>query len=199
VESLKGRIQVRSKPGEGATFTLRLPLTLAIIRAMLFWVGSRLLAIPMSSMERIIRVKDGDIQTVAGKRVLRFCDKVISLIFLNESLIIDGRPAAGQDQKKFVIVVGCSDKLYGFVVDRLVGQQELVIKALDDYWNTINCTSGASLLGSGKVVLILDAPALIMRETRRELVGMWDRTELKHGSRPVIPEAKMQQCENERI
>jgi two-component system chemotaxis sensor kinase CheA len=199
VESLKGRIQVRSRPGEGATFTLRLPLTLAIIRAMLFWVGSRLLAIPMSSMEGIIRVKDGDIQTVAGKRVLRFRDKVISLIFLNESLIIDGRPAAGQDQKKFVIVVGCSDKLYGFVVDRLVGQQELVIKALDDYWNTINCTSGASLLGSGKVVLILDAPALIMRETRREIVGTWDRPEPKHGTLPVIPDATMQQCENERI
>jgi two-component system chemotaxis sensor kinase CheA len=170
VESLKGRIQVRSRPGEGTTFTLRLPLTLAIMRAMLFRVGSRLLAIPLSSIERITRVKDRDVQTVAGKRVLRFRDKVISLIFLSESLMIGERPAC-QDQKRFVIVVAFSDKLYGFVVDRLVGQQELVIKALDDYWGTINCTSGASVLGSGKVVLILDAPSLIMRETRRELVG----------------------------
>jgi two-component system chemotaxis sensor kinase CheA len=170
VESLKGRIQVRSKPGEGTTFTLRLPLTLAIIRAMLFWVGKRLLAIPMSSIERITRVKDSDIQTVAGKYVLRFRDKVISLIFLNERLMAD-EYYAGQEQKKFVIVVGSSDKLYGFVVDRLVGQQELVIKALDDYWGTINCTSGASILGSGQVVLILDAPALITRETRQEFVG----------------------------
>ncbi|HUI67583.1 MAG TPA: chemotaxis protein CheA [Nitrospirota bacterium] len=170
VESLKGRIQVRSKPGEGTTFTLRLPLTLAIMRAMLFWVGKRLLAIPMSLIERITRVKDSDIQTVAGKYVLRFRDKVISLIFLNESLTAD-ECSAGQDQKKFVIVVGSSDKLYGFVVDRLVGQQELVIKALDDYWGTINCASGASILGSGQVVLILDAPALIMRETRQEFIG----------------------------
>ena len=170
VESLKGRIQVRSKPGEGTTFTLRLPLTLAIMRAMLFWVGKRLLAIPMSSIERITRVKDSDIQTVAGKYVLRFRDKVISLIYLNETLMPD-ECSAGKDQKKFVIVVGSSDKLYGFVVDRLVGQQELVIKALDDYWGTINCSSGASILGRGQVFLILDAPALITREIRQEFVG----------------------------
>jgi len=79
--------------------------------------------------------------------------------------------SAGKDQKKFVIVIGSSDKLYGFVVDRLVGQQELVIKALDDYWGTIDCTSGASVLGNGQVVLILDAPAIITRETRQEFVG----------------------------
>jgi len=170
VESLKGRIQVRSKPGEGTTFTLKLPLTLAIMRAMLFWAGNRLLAIPMSSIERITRVKDSDIQTVAGKHVLRFRDKVISLIFLNESLMADRR-SAGQDQNKFVIVVGYSYKLYGFVVDTLVGQQELVIKALDDYWGTVNCTSGASILGNGQVVLILDAPAVIMKETQQEFVG----------------------------
>jgi len=170
VESLKGRIQVRSKPGEGTTFTLRLPLTLAIMRAMLFWVGKRLLAIPMSSIERITRVKDSDIQTVAGKYVIRFRDKVISLIFLNETLMAD-ECSDVQGQKKFVIVVGSSDKLYGFVVDRLVGQQEIVIKALDDYWGTIECTSGASVLGNGQVVLILDAPAIISRETRQEFVG----------------------------
>jgi len=64
--------------------------------------------------------------------------------------------------------VGLAEKLYGFLVDRLVGQQELVIKVLDNHWGTVNCTSGASILGSGKVVLILDAPALIAREIRRE-------------------------------
>ena len=86
VESLKGRIQVRSRPGVGSVFTLRLPLTLAIIRAMLFWAGHRLFAIPMSSIEKITRVKDSELQTISGRNVLRFRGKVISLISLDESL-----------------------------------------------------------------------------------------------------------------
>jgi two-component system chemotaxis sensor kinase CheA len=167
IESLKGRIQVRSKPGEGSVFTLRLPLTLAIIRAMLFLIGGRLFALPMSTIEKITRIKDNDIQIVGGREVLRFRDKVISLVSLKGSLILDGA-GEGQGRQKFVIVVGLADKLYGFLVDRLVGQQELVIKVLDNHWGTVNCTSGASILGSGKVVLILDAPALIAREIRRE-------------------------------
>ncbi|HLE41033.1 MAG TPA: chemotaxis protein CheA [Nitrospirota bacterium] len=167
MESLKGRIQVRSKTGEGSVFTLRLPLTLAIIRAMLFWIGDRLFALPMSTIEKITRIKDNDIQIVGGREVLRFRDKVISLVSLKESLIVSDT-GEGQGRRKFVIVVGLAEKLYGFLVDRLVGQQELVIKVLDNHWGTVNCTSGASILGSGKVVLILDAPALIAREIRRE-------------------------------
>jgi len=167
VESLKGRIQVRSKPGEGSVFTLRLPLTLAIIRAMLFRIGERLFALPMSTIEKITRVRDNDIQMVGGREVLRFRDKVISLVSLRESLVVSNT-GEGHDPQKFVIIVGLGDKLYGFLVDRLVGQQELVIKALDNHWGTVNCTSGASILGSGKVVLIFDAPALIAREIRRE-------------------------------
>jgi two-component system chemotaxis sensor kinase CheA len=167
VESLRGRIQVRSKQGEGAIFTLRLPLTLAIIRAMLFWVGGRLFALPMTTIERIARVRESDIQTVGGSDVLRFRETVISLISLKETLIIpENRGATGQ--RKFVIIVSLGDKFFGFAVDRLVGQQELVIKALDDHWGMVNCTAGASILGNGKVVLILDAPALIAKEMRRE-------------------------------
>ncbi len=171
MDSLKGRIQVRTKTGEGSVFTLRLPLTLAIIRAMLFWTGDRLFALPMSTIEKIIRVRDNDIQIVGGREVLRFRDKVISLVSLEESLVINNT-TEGQSRQKFVIIVALADKLYGFYVDRLVGQQELVIKVLDNHWGTVNCTSGASILGSGKVVLILDAPALIAREMRRE-TGRW--------------------------
>ncbi|HAK61264.1 MAG TPA: hypothetical protein DCO77_12940 [Nitrospiraceae bacterium] len=167
VEALKGRIQVRSQPGEGSVFTLRLPLTLAIIRAMLFWAGNKLFALPMSSIEKITRVKDSTIQTVSGKRVLRFREKVISLIALDESLDLRGSNN-GSRPKKFVIVVGLADKLYGFLVDRLVGQQELVIKVLDNHWGTVNCSSGASIQGDGRVVLILDAAALVTREIQRE-------------------------------
>lgn len=167
MEALKGKIQARSRPGEGTTFTLRLPLTLAIIRAMLFWIGGRLFALPMSAIERIVRVRGKEIETIAGRRVLRFREKVISLISLRESLLMSDRDIE-TDKRMFVIVVGFGDKLFGFLVDRLAGQQELVIKALDNHWGTVSCTSGASILGNGKVVLILDAPALIAREMRRE-------------------------------
>jgi two-component system chemotaxis sensor kinase CheA len=169
VESLKGRIQINSKMGEGTTFTLRLPLTLAIIRAMLFWVDDRLLALPMSSIEKIARVRDSDIQTMAGKSVVRYREQVISVISLEESLKIRPKGPDGA-LKKFLIVVSLGNKLYGFAVDRLVGQQELVIKVLDNHWGTINCTTGASILGNGRVVLILDAPSIIMKELRREFI-----------------------------
>ena len=168
VESLKGKILVSSVPGEGTTFTLRLPLTLAIIRAMLFWVEDRLLALPLSSIEKITRVSDRAIQFMTGKKVTRYRDKVISLISLEETLNIRPQTTGRTDSKKYIIIVGLGDKLYGFLVDRLFGQEELVIKALDNHWGTINCTSGASILGDGRVVLILDAPSIILKEVRRE-------------------------------
>lgn len=167
VESLRGRIEVRSKSGTGTTFTLRLPLTLAIIRAMLFSVGDRLFALPMPSIERIVRINEDELDTINGKRVLRFREKVISLLSLTESFKLSGEEV-GPRKRRFVIVIGLGERLYGLLVDRLVGQQELVIKALDNHWGTVNCTSGASILGNGKVVLILDAAALIAREIRRD-------------------------------
>jgi two-component system chemotaxis sensor kinase CheA len=136
---------------------------------MLFWVENRLFALPMSAVEKIIRIKDSDVQTIAGKQVLRFRESVISLIPVNEPLMMrrgEGRPG----RNAFIVIVRLGDTLYGFLVDRLAGQQELVIKSLDNHWGTVNCTSGASILGSGRVVLILDAAALIAKEMRREAV-----------------------------
>jgi len=163
IESLKGRIDVRSSLGEGTTFTLRMPLTLAIIRAMLFHVGARLFAIPMSSVEKILRVKDCELQTIAGKNVLRYRDSVISLIQVNDPLMVH-TAECGREKNAFIVIVKLGDTFYGFLVDRIEGQQELVIKSLDDHWGMVKCTSGASILGSGKVVLILDAAALIAKE-----------------------------------
>ncbi len=171
VESLKGRIKLHALPGLGSTFTIRLPLTLAIIRAMLFRIGDRLFALPMSSIDKIVRIRDNELQTIAGKSVLRHRDNVVSLVSLDGSLGIR-QNSAGRDQNRFVIIVSLGDRLCGFVVDRLVGQQELVIKALDNHWGTVNCTAGASILGNGRVVLILDAPSIILKEARRALAGV---------------------------
>jgi two-component system chemotaxis sensor kinase CheA len=162
-ESLKGRVSVQSEPGVGSSFTLRLPLTLAIIRAMLFSVGGRLLAFPMASVEKIVRIKDADVHSVSGKTVLRFRDRVISLFPLGELLTLP-EDGAGRLPQKFVIVVGHNGAFSGFIVDRILGQQELVIKVLEDHWNTVRYTAGASILGNGQVVLIMDVPALVAAE-----------------------------------
>ncbi len=167
VESLKGKIHAHSRPGEGSAFTLRLPLTLAIIKAMLFKADERLYALPLSSIDRITRIAPKDVQTIGGRNVLRFRDKVISLVSLRETLTGGDDRDLG-NKKKFVIVVGLAERQFGFIVDSLMGQHELVIKSLDDHWGAATCTSGASILGSGRVVLILDAPAIIAREIRRE-------------------------------
>jgi two-component system chemotaxis sensor kinase CheA len=163
VESLKGRINVQSEPGAGTTFTLKLPLTLAIIRAMLFSVDGRLFAFPMTSVEKIIRMKDANVQTVSGRTVLRFRDRVVGLFPLRDLLTFpgDGPVLAAQ---KSVIVVAHGGAFSAFIVDRILGQQELVIKVLENYWDTIKYTAGASILGNGKVVLILDVPALVASE-----------------------------------
>jgi len=163
VEKLKGKIDVRSRRGAGTTFILRLPLTLSIIKGMLFYAGNRLLALPLSSVEKIVRLRDNNPQTINNRRVLRYREKVIRLFTLRETLMLND-DAAETTGNRFVIITGLGEKMYGFVVDRIVGQQELVIKILDNYWDTLECTSGASIMGNGKVVLILDAAAVIAKE-----------------------------------
>lgn len=165
IEKLKGIIQVYSEPGKGASFILRLPLTLAIIRAMMFKVGGCLFALPVSSIVEITRAA-ADLETVHGKPIFRLRDRVISLIRLGELFGIQavpaGRQAASRSERRvFIIVAGLAEKRIGMVVDDLVGEQELVIKPLDDQCVPSKSVAGASILGNGKVVLILDAPSLV--------------------------------------
>lgn len=192
IEKLKGIIQVRSEPSKGTTFVLRLPLTLAIIRAMMFKVGESLFALPVSSIVEITRAA-ADLETVHGKPILRLRDRVISLIRMRELFGIEEprleqgggssprvennagdasavrvQSAARVEQRVFIIVVGLAEKRIGIVVDELIGEQELVIKPLDDQCVPSKSVAGASILGNGKVVLILDAPSLVHQAVVRE-------------------------------
>ncbi|MFN3476232.1 MAG: chemotaxis protein CheW, partial [Candidatus Methylomirabilales bacterium] len=171
VERLKGSIRGDSQVGRGTRFTLRLPLTLAVIKAMLFEAEGQLFAIPLSSLVEIARVFPSEISTVDGKEVVRLRDRVISLIRLSHVLNLPApspQPPAPKTGKAFILVIGLGEKRIALLVERLVGEQELVIKTLDAGWIPTGLLAGASILGDGKVVLILDPAAFLEKAIRRE-------------------------------
>jgi two-component system chemotaxis sensor kinase CheA len=162
VESLNGTIELDSRLGEGTTFTIKLPLTLAIIQALVFGVGPRTFAIPLSNVDQVTRITTDDISLVGGREVFELRERVVNLIRPHRLLNI---PEPDRPKKKmYVIVVSSSERrLVGVIADKLMEKEELVIKSLDSKIMRSEITSSASKLGDGKVVLILDVPALIRR------------------------------------
>jgi len=158
---LKASISVETRPGRGTTFRLKLPLTLAIIKALLFWVEQRLYAIPLNAVVEIARTSESEVHQVDNYEVLQLRNQVLPLLRL-------GRPAADGDHKSklFVLVILVGERKYGLIVDALDGEEELVIKALDDHTFSTDLVSGASILGDGRVVLILNLPAVVEHVAR---------------------------------
>ncbi|MGB6387579.1 MAG: chemotaxis protein CheA [Terriglobales bacterium] len=160
---LKGTVQIETTPGRGTTFRLRLPLTLAIIRALLFRVDQRLYALPLNAVAEIARTVEEEIHQVEHYEVLQLRNDVLPLLRLGS------KPTSGPEtarRKIFVLVINSGDRKFGVMVDGLDGEDELVIKALDDQSITTDLVSGASILGDGRVVLILNMIALMDRFTR---------------------------------
>ena len=160
---LKGTVQIETARARGTTFRMRLPLTLAIIRALLFRVEQRLYALPLNAVAEIARTVEENIQQVEHYEVLQLRNDVLPLLRLGS------RPTSGPEtarRKVFVLVINNGDQKFGLVVDELEGEDELVIKALDDQSITTDLVSGASILGDGRVVLILNMIALMERFTR---------------------------------
>ena len=172
LERLKGTVNVSTQKGLGTTIQLRAPLTLASIQTLLFRVGGRLFAIPLSSVVEITRVDDQDISRVDRREVLRLREQILSLIRLDHLAKIHAVvPQTGKKRKNFVIVIGAAEKRFGLVVDSLVGEEELVIKALPTEIISSDLVSGASILGDGTVVLILNVPAVLSRLNRTSPLG----------------------------
>jgi two-component system chemotaxis sensor kinase CheA len=170
LDRLKGTANVISHPGKGTTIQLRAPLTLASIQTLLFRIGGRLFAVPISSVVEITRVFGEEIHRVDQREVLRLRDQVLSIVRLNRLQGIHAvEPEAAK--KNFVIVIGAAEKRFGLIVDQLVGEEELVIKALPADIVASDLVSGASILGDGTVVLILNVPAVLSRLSRSILLG----------------------------
>ena len=158
LQRLKATIHVETHVGRGTTFRMKLPLTLAIIKALMFWVEQRLYAIPLNAVSQIARTRESEVHQVDNYEVLQLRQQVLPLLRL-------GRPSAPDADrhasKLFVLVITVGEKKYGLIVDALEGEEELVIKALDDQTFSTDLVNGASILGNGKVVLILNLPAVV--------------------------------------
>jgi two-component system chemotaxis sensor kinase CheA len=167
---LKGTVHVVSRPGQGSTFRLQLPLTLAIIKALLFRVEQSLYAIPLNAVAEIARAHEADIHQVDNCEVLQLRNTVLPVARL-------GRPPEqrpdGRPEKVFVLVIAMGERKLGLLVNTIEGEEELVIKALDEQTAETDLVSGASILGNGHVVLILNLAAIVERfaKSRPDAVG----------------------------
>ena len=168
VESLKGNIQIRSEAGKGTTFRLLVPLTLASIQALLFRIHDRLYAVPLASVVEITRISEDEIHRVDGHEVFRLREQVLTLARLDE---LNSRSNGRRARRAFVVVIDAGTRRFGLAVDNLVGEEELVIKALEDELLASPLVSGASILGDGTVVLILNVPVVVSRLARIPAVG----------------------------
>ena len=159
IESLSGEVEVKSKLGVGSTWTIRLPLTLAIIQTLMVVVGGEKYAISLGSIQTIEDIAPSEIKLVQNKEVIHLRGTVIPLIRLSELLDIESTRT--KEENLIVVIVKKGDKLAGLVVDDMIGQQEIVIKSLGKYIKQCKFISGATILGDGEVALILDANALL--------------------------------------
>jgi two-component system chemotaxis sensor kinase CheA len=159
IERLNGLVEVETVPGVGTKFIIQLPLTLAIISALLVEVSGRTYAIPLGSVVESLKLRAGEVHTISGRETLRIRDRIVPLLRLAR---VFGLPEdAGPDAREYAVIIGRGDKRVGVVVNRLRGQQEVVIKALDPAVSgeTVGM-AGATIMGDGRVVLILDVASL---------------------------------------
>ena len=160
IEALSGEVEVHSTLGEGSTWTIRLPLTLAIIQALMVVVGGEKYAISLGSIQTIEDISPDEIKLVQNKEVIHLRGNVIPIIRLDKEL--DVVSSKNPEDNMVVIIAKKGDRTAGFVVDELLGQQEIVIKSMGKYIdNKCKLISGATILGDGEVALILDANVLI--------------------------------------
>ena len=168
IDNLKGSIELESELGRGTTFRLMVPLTLASIQSLLFRVSGKLYAVPLASVVEITRVTEGEIHRVDDHEVFQLRDQVLTLVRLER---LESQLQRARNKRVFVIVIASGTRKFGLAVDSLVGEEELVIKALEDRLVTSPLVSGASILGDGTVVLILNVLAVISYLSRIQPVG----------------------------
>ena len=166
IEKLNGTVSVTSEPGKGTKFSIRLPLTLAIIQGLLVRVGKEVYSIPIASVIESQRVKTEDISTIDNYEVLNVRNEVISILRLSRLFNIKETTSS---EYSFVVIVGSEEKKIGVMVDSLIGEEDVVIKPLRDQFTNSPGIAGASVLGDGSVSLIIDVRQLLELGVRQEL------------------------------
>ncbi len=177
IEKLNGSVTVWSEKGLGTTFTIRLPLTLAIIQGLLVRVGREVYAIPITSVAESHRVKQSSINMIDGYEVFNVRDEVISLMRLGNIFRI---PTTSDSEYKFIVIVGSGDKKMGLMVDSLIGEEDVVIKPLLDKYTNSPGIAGATILGDGTVSLIIDVAQLLDLGVKKEQADRMARATVIH-------------------
>ncbi len=177
VENLHGRIQLESRPGRGACFTLFLPVSLTSSRGLLARVAGQVFAIPVNAIERIAHVRPAEIQMVSGRQSIRYADRPLNLVHLADVLGMP-RSANGNAHEHIpVVILSAAEKQMAFVVDALIDEQEVVIKSLGKQIARVGGIAGASLMGSGDVLLVLNVADLIKLAWREERQPIFSKAE----------------------
>lgn len=159
IEALGGEIEAKTKLGEGTNFIIHLPLTLAIIQALMVIIGDEKYALPLGSIQTVENVKLSDIKQVEGKEVINLRGHIVPIIHL--SSVLDCKTSEDKPEELLVAIVKKGERLGGMIVDQLIGQQEIVIKSIGKYIKSSKLISGATILGNGEVALILDVNSLV--------------------------------------
>jgi two-component system chemotaxis sensor kinase CheA len=155
---MNGSLELDSELGRGSQVTIKLPLTVAIIQALLVEVGSATFAVPLASVVEAVKVTKGDIKSVNGQAVLNFRERILPLLDLAQTFRISNERL---NNECYVVVVAIGAQRFGVVVDRLRAQEEVVIKSLGEFLANVSGVAGATITGDGKVVLILDMSDLV--------------------------------------
>jgi two-component system chemotaxis sensor kinase CheA len=174
IEQLRGSVSIKSERGVGTVFTLRLPLTLAIIKAMLFTANGQLFAFPLLAVSEIVRVDGEEVVTLDGLESYRLRDRFVSVVRPGVVLGVDRRVGGtgarlrGEARQLYIVMLRAGGKRFGVTADAVLGEQELVIKPLESEWVQNEALAGASVLGDGRVVLIMDAEMVFRKAIKFE-------------------------------
>jgi two-component system chemotaxis sensor kinase CheA len=158
---LNGSVTISSELGVGTQFTLKLPLTLAIIQSLLVRVGDETFGVPLHAVDEVVGLEPGQQSTIRGREVLRHRDEVLPLVRIGDALNV--RDYVRPDVQEYAVVVEVAHQRVGLVVDQLVGQKEIVIKPLGDFLKKPPSIAGSAILGDGRVVMVIDLGQLLGR------------------------------------
>jgi len=158
IENISGTVDISSTVGVGTTFTINLPLTMAIIRALMVGLRDEQFAFPLANVVETISVRAGEIKRVKQSEVILVRGHILPLVRLSRVFGLEG---GGEKERLFIVVLGVGEKKVGIIVDKLLGELEIVIKSLGDYLGKAPCISGATILGDGQVALIVDVRSLV--------------------------------------
>ncbi|MBN1880805.1 MAG: chemotaxis protein CheW [Deltaproteobacteria bacterium] len=187
VDKLKGSIDVITELGKGASFNIKLPLTLAIIQALIVEIQQRVFSIPLSSVIETVQVHIDEIDTIEGHQVLRIRDKVLPLLHLSEIFRMNTGWESEEDAQKkvYVVILSAEGREVGLIVDRLLGEEDIVIKSLEEYLTGTRGVSGASIMGDGSISLIIDVIELVNLAIAKERELRKKQAERRYQKRSV--------------